>query len=72
MKQRLSLSLGVARLVDLSAALSSPERTPALPAVTSAQYDNARTGANLLETALTAQAYASTNVRKLWTLPFTL
>jgi len=68
-KLRLPLSLGTALLAGLTAALPSPCQRPAPAAVTTAQYDNARTGANLLETALTPQNVNAKQFGRLAFLP---
>jgi hypothetical protein len=65
----LPLSLGVALLAGLWVALPSPSPGPILPVIVTAQYDNARTGANLLETALTPQNVNAKQFGRLSFLP---
>jgi hypothetical protein len=56
MKLRVLIPLLVCGLAGLAAAQRpSPATKPMLPVIATAQYDNARTGANLLETILTPQ-----------------
>jgi hypothetical protein len=64
---RLFLSLGVALLVGLSEAL--PPASDVRPVVATAQYDNARTGANLLETILNPQNVNANQFGRLAFLP---
>jgi hypothetical protein len=66
---RLSLTLPTSLLMGLSAAFPSLGQKPALPVITTAQYDNARTGANLLETALTPQNVKANQFGRLAFLP---
>src|SRR6266478_7277663 len=60
MKLRVSVPALVPLLVCCLAGIAAVQRPtpptkPALPVIATAQYDNARTGANLLETILTPQ-----------------
>jgi hypothetical protein len=56
MRKRVFLPLVVCCLVAVAAAQRPrPAAKPILPVIATAQYDNARTGANLLETILTPQ-----------------
>jgi hypothetical protein len=55
MKILVSVVLPMCVLAMTAAAQRPPATKPALPVIATAQYDNARTGANLLETILTPQ-----------------
>ncbi len=69
MKLCLPLVLDAALLAGLSAAIPDQSPGPALPVINTAQYDNARTGANLLEPTLNPRNVNVNQFGRLATLP---